>query len=790
MLHPSHDQKRYELKSPTAMPRASGFLWNKKMLVQINCRGFAVAQYMQPEPAKYSYAPNLEAKTFMQPEPAFYSHHPGRFVYLKDEENGELFSVPHEPVKKQAETFIFSVGKSDIEWRVEYKGIEVIFNVRLPVHDAVELWTLRIKNKDKRPRNLSIYPFFTIGYMSWMNQSALYSEELGGIIATCVTPYQKLEDYPKIKDLKDKTFFLADEKPYSFETRREIFEGEGGLNRPDAFDRSSLANGAALYETPAAVLQYRLELKQEESKEFRFIFGPAFNDSEIETFRQKYLAKSNSYEKILAEHVGYIDEGKGCLRIQTPDPGFDNFVNEWLARQVFYHGELNRLSTDPQTRNFLQDAMGMTYIKPASVRQAFLKALSQQEKSGAMPDGILVDKNSELKYINQVPHTDHCVWLPVCLKAYLDETDDYALLGEPVENTNTGRTRTVFACITEAMRWLIKSRDKRGLSFIAQGDWCDPMNMVGPKGRGVSGWLSIATIYTLRVWAGICEQINEPELAGEFRQKAVEISRSVNKYLWDGDWFARGITDDNVVFGTKKDLEGKIFLNPQSWAFLAGCADREQTLKIIKAIEENLETPFGAMMLAPSFTSMREDIGRVTQKHPGTAENGSVYNHAAAFYIFGLYQIGETDRAYKNLRQMLPASREEDHLRRGQIPVFIPNYYRGAYHQFPEIAGRSSQLLNTGTVSWFYRILIEELFGVRGCRQGLQIKPQLPADWQEAKITRKFRGATFEIHYLRSKDVLQNTVYVEDNLIEENIIRKIEEDRNYKVRVVLPFVTA
>ncbi|HEY7884369.1 MAG TPA: hypothetical protein VIC08_05420, partial [Cellvibrionaceae bacterium] len=64
MLFPSENGSHYHLKSPTLMPRAAGFLWNQKMMIQMNCRGFAVAQFMQPEPAKYAYAPNLEAKTF------------------------------------------------------------------------------------------------------------------------------------------------------------------------------------------------------------------------------------------------------------------------------------------------------------------------------------------------------------------------------------------------------------------------------------------------------------------------------------------------------------------------------------------------------------------------------------------------------------------------------------------------------------------------------------------------------------------------------------------------------
>ena len=114
--------------------------------------------------------------------------------------------------------------------------------------------------------------------------------------------------------------------------------------------------------------------------------------------------------------------GPRLLENPNPRPEFDNFVNHWLPRQVFYHGDVNRLTTDPQTRNYLQDNMGMSYLKPEVTRAALLYALSQQEPTGAMPDGILLAQGAELKYINQVPHTDHCVWLPVCLQAYLDET--------------------------------------------------------------------------------------------------------------------------------------------------------------------------------------------------------------------------------------------------------------------------------------------------------------------------------------------------------------------------------
>lgn len=785
MLSPSANGERYELTSPTAMPRAAGFLWNQRMMIQVTCRGYAVAQFMQPEPAKYAYAPNLEAKTFMQPEQPYYAHHPGRFFYVKDEESGKLFSAPYEPVRASLDKFNFSVGKSDIAWCIEHDGIRVELKLSLPVQDVVELWELQVTNISSRPRRLSIYPYFPIGYMSWMNQSAEYRQDLGGIVATCVTPYQKVADYFKNKNFKDKTFFLHEVEPVAWEAKQETFEGEGGLHAPSALQQETLSGGDARYETPAAVVQYRVALAAGDSKNYRFIFGPAFDDEEITALRKKYLSAA-AFAAAQQEYKDYLQQGRGCLTIETPDAELDNFVNHWLPRQVFYHGDVNRLTTDPQTRNYLQDNMGMSFIKPAVTRAAFLHALSQQEANGAMPDGILLVEGAELKYINQIPHTDHCVWLPVCLQAYLDETNDYAILDELVKDAEGDKSLTVFERITNAMRWLLSARDERGLSYIAQGDWCDPMNMVGYKGKGVSGWLSVATAYALNLWADICAAQQQSTLAAEFRNAAASVNESVNRYLWDGNWFGRGITDDGVVFGVSRDHEGRIFLNPQSWAILGGAATDEQRQKILQSVEEQLETPYGVMMLAPAYTAMRDDVGRVTQKHPGSAENGSVYNHAAVFYIYSLFTIAEQDRAYRLLRQMIPGPDEQDYLQRGQLPVFIPNYYRGAYHQFSRTAGRSSQLFNTGTVSWVYRSLIEGLFGLKGDREGLCIVPQLPSHWSHARVVREFRGARFEVDMRREQGINAVQVSLDGQRLEKAHISNIEAGKVYQVSVKLP----
>ncbi|KQV91831.1 GH36-type glycosyl hydrolase domain-containing protein [Pelomonas sp. Root1237] len=775
MLRHLDDGERCELTSPTALPQAAGFLWNRRMMIQVTCRGYATAQFMQPEPAKYAHAPNLEAKTFMQPEQAYYAHHPGRFVYVKDEDTGELFSAPYEPVRAPVDSFSFVVGRHDLSWTVEHLGLRVELTLGLPTDDVVELWEVRVTNLSGQPRRISVVPYFPIGYMSWMNQSAEWRADLGGIVASSVTPYQKVADYFKNLQLKDKTYFLCECAPDAWEASQLAFEGEGGLRNPSALQAEQLVGGDARYETPAACAQYRLTLQPNEGQTWRFLFGPALDDAEIASVRETYLSEAG-FARAHAAYADYVDGGRGCLRITTPDADFDRFVNHWLPRQVFYHGDVNRLSTDPQTRNYLQDNLGMAYIAPSVTRGALLHALGQQAANGSMPDGILLIEGAELKYINQVPHTDHCVWLPVCLQAYLDETGDFALLDVVVNDL------TVAERLDAAMAWLQQDRDARGLSFIAQGDWCDPMNMVGYKGRGVSGWLTVAAAYAMRLWGGICASAGRSDQAARWQAAVEDLNAAANRHLWDGAWFARGITDDDVIFGVSADTEGRIYLNPQSWAMLSGAASGEQRVKMLAAIDAQLDTPHGMAMFNPPYSGMRDDVGRVTQKHPGSAENGAVYNHAASFYVHALYDAGESDRAYSALRRMIPGPDEADYLQRGQLPVFIPNYYRGAHQQFPRTAGRSSQLFNTGTAAWAYRCVIEGLCGLRGDAKGLRVKPQLPSGWDELSAEREFRGARFHLQVRRTG---QNRVLLDGQPLPDGLVRDIEPGRSYRLDVEL-----
>src|SRR3712207_8652634 len=61
-------------------------------------------------------------------------------------------------------------------------------------------------------------------------------------VQTCALPI-----YWKVKTFKDKTYFLAENAPDAWETNQNQFEGEGGLQYPDALRSHVLAGGDARY---------------------------------------------------------------------------------------------------------------------------------------------------------------------------------------------------------------------------------------------------------------------------------------------------------------------------------------------------------------------------------------------------------------------------------------------------------------------------------------------------------------------------------------------------------------
>ena len=104
-----------------------------------------------------------------------------------------------------------------------------------------------------------------------------------------------------------------------------------------------------------------------------------------------------------------------------------------------------------------------------------------------------------------------------------------------------------------------------------------PMNMVGYRGQGVSGLADHRYRVCMYARLGeICERSGRT-IRKTFRHAAEETNVLVNQYFWDGEWYARGITDDNVVFGISSDKEEPdTQLIPRAGRCSGGAADEEK----------------------------------------------------------------------------------------------------------------------------------------------------------------------------------------------------------------------
>ncbi len=83
-------------------------------------------------------------------------------------------------------------------------------------------------------------------------------------------------------------------------------------------------------------------------------------------------------------------------------------------------------------------------------------------------------------------------------------------------------------------------------------------------------------------------------------------------------------------------------------------------------------------MFAPAFSKMREDVGRVTQKYPGNGENGVRVQPRGRLLHLRAVHAGR-GRGRPRLRACCvgccrgPSA--DDYRQRGQLPIFLPNYY-------------------------------------------------------------------------------------------------------------------
>ena len=89
---------------------------------------------------------------------------PGHYLYLRDEEDGDYWTVSWQPVGKPKEHFSCRHGLSYVTYRSDYSGIDASQTLFVAMDDPVEIWDLRLRNDSGRPRTLSVFSYLEFSF--------------------------------------------------------------------------------------------------------------------------------------------------------------------------------------------------------------------------------------------------------------------------------------------------------------------------------------------------------------------------------------------------------------------------------------------------------------------------------------------------------------------------------------------------------------------------------------------------------------------------------------------------
>jgi len=85
---------------------------------------------------------------------------PGHYVYIRDDETGEFWSISWQPTGKDLAKAKYECrhGLSYSKFSCDYQGIQASQLIFIPLEEDVELWDVLLKNKSGKPRRLSVSP--------------------------------------------------------------------------------------------------------------------------------------------------------------------------------------------------------------------------------------------------------------------------------------------------------------------------------------------------------------------------------------------------------------------------------------------------------------------------------------------------------------------------------------------------------------------------------------------------------------------------------------------------------
>jgi len=737
---------------------------------------------------------------------------PGKHIYLR--ENPKSWSLTYQPLRARPQYYQCRHGFGYTTIETSYHDIHSKITYFVPEHDDCEVWLVELTNKTKKQRRIELYPYveFLIGdyheelrYRNIMNlyTRAWYDKTHKAIFAKKTAMWQGLN----IQPFDTLVFFASSLTVSGCCTQKDIFLGcYNTEEKPDAILKGNFKNFAlSSGEDSIGSFKHQLTLRSGQTKEFTVILGQTTGIPEITRLLAKYRDIKSTKKEL--QHVQDLWRKRivDNIHIETPDKDFDVLFGKWIKYQIYI---CNFWSRSPSYfhegsggrgyRDSCQDSEAICSINPKLTREKILKIASLIRRDGTSAPGWS-DTMGPYKFR---PNKDHQVWLTATVTAYIKETGDKDILKEYVPylkdkwingwdqdpnfkgDSQTDGEGTLLEHLEKNLTFCFNDVGERGFPRIGHADWNDAIDAAGLRHRGESVWLAQALVRSLKMLADLCELSGESKKKDEYLQMAKTMDERINEKAWDGSWYARGFDDDGLVYGSKNDKEGKIFLNTQAWALLAGVVRGERFKKVIESIDKYLNGPHGLALFYPAYSSWVKRLGRISMFSEGTKENAAIFCHAATFMTVAYTMYGFGDKAYEALSKIMPNKQKDMDLYKMEPYVFA-EYLVGP--QNPYRYGEGAFTWVTGSSGWSFMAATEWILGVRRDFEGLRIDPSIPKKWKRCFVRRPFRGDIYEVEILNphGKEHGVQQVMVDGREYQGNLIRPFGDGKIHSIKVVL-----
>jgi cellobiose phosphorylase len=661
------------------------------------------------------------------------------FYVHEDGKAWPMFVVPH--YEEKLYTNYKCTQNSDMVL-IQAQRESLLCTLEATVHPTLpaELWNITVKNVSDCRRTFRWFSKLNIN----LDQHPFYYCDIR------VVCEGRLEDNSMVFLNHDKnnchqrhSFFTAYPDFDGFDMMGETFDGIGGRSPiPAAVARGKCFDslGHQPYAGLIAGAQFNAELNPGESKSWTCLFGRCSYDSDE---RQQYIEKIKSdvacsWFKVQRDVRDIWRKKTQALMVKTPDNDIDRYFNVHAKYQARNQARFVRALDKVGYRDIIQDLLGVCDAEPEYVRTILGRALHYQ-----LPDGRAIRQYE--KFANSGHdlrmYMDSPSWIPDLLVRYLNESGDYAFLDEEIPffdmdtlQPDPQNTASVYQHCLMAVRSLYNNQGYHGLCKIGYGDWNDALSRIGGE-KGVSVWLSCACVYAAEKMEKLAGFIGEYKDAEEMKDIANTIADRINEYAWDGDWYIYAISGDGKPIGSKRNTQGQIHLNVNTWAIFTGVAKRANREKQVLDSIATLQTPVGYQLLKPPYTTdSRDEVGRISDEIPGMFENGSIYIHGQAFFLYAMIASGRSDICYSELRKTLPSCNIQE-------LTSTPRNQQSNFTVGPDHPSFGLQPFSnfTGSLGWYIKV-IECMMGVYPEFDSLVIAPQVPSDWDSYSVRKIWRG--------------------------------------------------